>query len=601
MPEFTTHLEKTTMINAAFLHDSYLQYRIKALEKELNSFKTEDKYVKMKEAHRKETDALRREIERLKRELAQAHRETKDVRDKWFATCDDIIREEDKNARKALEQILKLKQKCFDADMRRHDEKTALVNEYEEKLAEKDKVITELKNRLAHAEALLGRDGTNTGMPTGQTPPGKKKVIPNSRRSTGRKKGGQPGHTQHVMEPPAEDQIDDTVSHEVDPAAEECPNCGGSTFLYTGRTEVKYETDVEIKVHRTKHIYYVYECADCGTLVSLAADPKLMGKCHYGPNVQAIAVSLMNTTNAAINKIPLFLSAVTNGQVRPSEGYVAKLPKKASKKLASFKKDLRLLILTRRILYWDDTVISILAKQAYLRFYGDEQISYYTAHEHKDLPGLLEDRILNYLTEETYVMHDHNTVNYNEAFHFKNLECCQHVERDLQKSADDTKHEEMSMVKSLISEAIKDRNDLAAGGTRSFSPERIAGFDARMEELLCAAEARIRLDYNPYNSRFEENVIKRLRKYHDNFFAWMSDFSLPHTNNLSERELRGAKTKKKVSGQFESIQYAGYYSDILTYTRTCRKNGINEIYALSRLMEGNPVTVGEIFPEFRKI
>lgn len=487
------------MINAAFLRDSSLQYRIKALEKELDSFRTGEKYVKMKEQHRKETDALRREIERLKRELAQAHRETKDVRDKWFTTCDDIIAEEGRNARKALDQILKLKQKCFDTDMKRHDEKAALVDEYEEKLAKKDEIIKELKNRLAHAEALLGRDGTNTGMPTAQTPPGKKKVIPNSRRGTGRKKGGQPGHKQHVLEPPAEEQIDDTVSHEVDPAAEECPDCGGSTFLYTGRTEVKYETDVEIKVHRTKHIYYVYECADCGTLVSLAAEPGLMGKCHYGPNLQAIAVSLMNTTNAAINKIPLFLSAVTNGQVCPSEGYIAKLPKKASKKLASFKRDLRLLILTRRVLYWDDTVISILAKQAYLRFYGDEQISYYTAHERKDLPGILEDRILNCLTEETYVMHDHNTVNYNAEFHFRNLECCQHVERDLQKAADDTKHEEMIKVKELISEAIKERNDLVARGIRSFSPEHIAGFDSRMEELLCAAEARNRADYNPYN------------------------------------------------------------------------------------------------------
>ena len=122
------------MINAAFLRDSSLQYRIKALEKELDSFRTGEKYVKMKEQHRKETDALRREIERLKRELAQAHRETKDVRDKWFATCDDIIAEEGRNARKALDQILKLKQKCFDTDMKRHDEKAALVDEYEEKL-----------------------------------------------------------------------------------------------------------------------------------------------------------------------------------------------------------------------------------------------------------------------------------------------------------------------------------------------------------------------------------------------------------------------------------------------------------------------------------
>jgi hypothetical protein len=130
-------LEKKTMITAAFLRDSSLQYRVKTLEKELESFKTGEKYIKMKEEHRKETGALRREIERLKRELEQAHKETRDVRDKWFATCDDIITEEDRNARKALEQILRLKQKCFDIDMKRHDEKAALVDAYEEKLAEK--------------------------------------------------------------------------------------------------------------------------------------------------------------------------------------------------------------------------------------------------------------------------------------------------------------------------------------------------------------------------------------------------------------------------------------------------------------------------------
>ena len=67
---------------------------------------------------------------------------------------------------------------------------------------------------------------------------------------------------------------------------------------------------------------------------------------------------------------------------------------------------------------------------------------------------------------------------------------------------------------------------------------------------------------------------------------------------MSERQLRTAKTKKKVSGQFESEEAAMYYADILTYTRTCRQNGINEIYALSRLTQGNPITVKEIFPEF---
>ena len=40
---------------------------------------------------------------------------------------------------------------------------------YEDKLAEKEAVINELKFRLDHANALLHHDGTNTGTPTSQT------------------------------------------------------------------------------------------------------------------------------------------------------------------------------------------------------------------------------------------------------------------------------------------------------------------------------------------------------------------------------------------------------------------------------------------------
>ena len=74
--------------------------------------------------------------------------------------------------------------------------------QYTESLAEKDAIIKELQNRLAHAEALLNHDGSNTGTSTSQTPITKNKVIPNSRRNTGKTKGGQTGHTKASLEAP---------------------------------------------------------------------------------------------------------------------------------------------------------------------------------------------------------------------------------------------------------------------------------------------------------------------------------------------------------------------------------------------------------------
>lgn len=51
----------------------------------------------------------------------------------------------------------------------------------------------------------------------------------------------------------------------------------------------------------------------------------------------------------------------------------------------------------------------------------------------------------------------------------------------------------------------------------------------------------------------------------------------------------------KISGQFQSEKAGDNYAAIMTYIMTCRKNNINEIVALKRLCEGNPLTVDEIF------
>ena len=97
-----------------------------------------------------------------------------------------------------------------------------------------------------------------------------------------------------------------------------------------------------------------------------------------------------------------------------------------------------------------------------------------------------------------------------------------------------------------------------------------------------------------YSGPPERALVKRIRKFRDNYFAWMKDFSLPTTNNLSERALRQVKTKMKVSGQFSSTENANNYAKVRSYIETCRRNGINEVVALSRLCAGNPYTVKEI-------
>lgn len=213
-----------------------------------------------------------------------------------------------------------------------------------------------------------------------------------------------------------------------------------------------------------------------------------------------------------------------------------------------------------------------------MRFYGDESISYYTAHDQKNLAGLIEDDILTVLTKETTVMHDHNRVNYNEIFSFSNIECNQHLERDLQQIADDNpEHTWASKLKALISKTIMERKELIADGIEEFGDDYVDDFKDEVKKIITNGNDENQKSTNTYNSRFEGTVLIRIEKYMGNYFRWVEDFSLPTTDNLSERGLRGIKSHMKISGQFDSEKTAKYYAVVKIYVETCRKNNINEM------------------------
>lgn len=580
------------------LYESYalMQYRIKALKNEVEEFQTGKRYLKLQEDYRRVVAGYIEEIKRLKQEIEAAHAETKRVLDIWSGQCADDWDSYRKSLEKKDAEIRKLEDKYWNYVRAMEDQIANLTKSYEAQLAEKDKVIDELKQELAHKEALLARDSTNTNLPTGQTPPGKEKHIPNGRRSTGKKRGGQPGHEKHGLEKPSESEIDEYEDHGIQDD-EVCPTCGSGDFTYTGEHDDRYEYDVEIKVKKRCIRYWIVRCNQCGQLFVTAEAPKFKDETHYGANVDAVALSLMNTTNAAINKVPMLLSGMTGGEISPSEGYLAKLQKKSANNLLQFREDLRKLLITRELLYWDDTVIWANKKRICLRFYGDETIAFYVVHKKKDLPGILEDNILQNLRKEANVMHDHNTVNYNKKFAFFNLECNAHLGRDIQKSIDETGHEALTEIGDLISKTIKDRNDLVASGVKSFDEAYKNSFNSKLSDLLVQAKKDAKENTSKYSARDEKAIVARLIKYRENNFAWVEDFSLPVTNNLSERALRRVKTKMKVSGQFFSADTGDYYALIQTYAETCKRHGINEMEAFVRLCQGNPYTVKEIFSE----
>ena len=451
--------------------------------------------------------------------------------------------------------------------------------------------IAALSDEVARLTAKLEHNSTNAGISTAKTAIDQKKRITNSREKTDLKKGGQPGHEKYEMAPFSEDEVTDTQVHEL----EACPNCGSHNLEEMDYT-IKDEYDYKVVVKKIRNRFIEYKCLDCGKIVRCPYNG-LVAKNQYGNVIQSMALSLMNLGFVSINRTRKILTGFTSDDITLSEGYLAKLQKRYAKKLLPFVDEVKTRMTSLPLLYWDDTVVFVDTSRACLRFYGDDKLALYTAHLHKDLESLIDDDILPSLSAGTVVMHDHNTINYHQGFVFRNVECIQHLERDLQKIIDIAHHSWASDLKELITSWIHKRKGLIADGISSFSPVEVGDFISKVSSILERAWTEWSIDQNRYFSGDERALIFRLEKYSQNYFEWVKDFSIPTTNNLSERSLRFVKTKDKVSGQFQSIEYASYFAAIRTYLETCARNGVNEFTALLRLTQGQPYTISELIGE----
>ena len=468
--------------------------------------------------------------------------------------------------------------------------------EFERLQLENEKLMKEKDREIARLQALLNIDGTNHGISTSQTPINKKKVIPNTRPETNKPRGGQIGHKKHKLEKFKEEEITEYCEHEV----KKCPCCNSSKIETTGEVTEKDETDYKVVVIKRRHKFIEYKCQECGKKFHEEIPQNLKEENQYGPEVQALELTLINQANVTINKAQKITYGMTNGEIDLSEGYIAKLQEKAAKRLDKFIKEMRAKIIQEPLIYWDDTVIMVNTQRECLRFYGTEKLAMYTAHEKKDKEGLDEDNILKALSKETIVEHDHNKVNYNEEYEYKNAECNTHLIRDLKKVIDNLNHKWAKNLIELLSKTNKKREWLIKKEKEEFEQDQLKKIEEKFQTIMLEALKENEEEEQKYYTDTEKTLILRILDYKEQYLLWIYDFNVPFTNNLSERGLRGVKSKQKASGQFWNIESAKWYAAIRTYIETCQRNNVNVYNALLKLAYGKPYSLKEILSNTQK-
>ena len=465
-----------------------------------------------------------------------------------------------------------------------------LENKHKQEIQEKDKEINALKKEIAKLHSIMDNNTSNSGIPTSKTKIGEKKYIPNSREKSNKTVGGQLGHKKHKLLRFSEEEATEVV--EVSPKL--CPKCGSNKIEIEKESIDKCETDYEVKVIKRLYKFKDCKCKNCGSHFHTPIPNNLKEDNQYVSTVKSLAVCLNNEIYTPFNKVVKLVEGITNGEIKLSEGYVAKLQKQASDNLDEYIEELKEYIPKQEVYGWDDGVISINTKDGILRTYCTDQVALFIAHEHKNEEGLKEDGILSNTKKDTIVMHDHILHNYNEKYQFENVECLIHLIRRLKKMRENTKHEWCDKLRELLSKANQERNKLIKEKINCFSEEYLNELTKSYDKIMEEAKEVNDEDTNNYFFKEEMNFIKDLEKYKKHYLLWAYRFDIPSTNNNSERNIRPVKSKMKISGQFKNIETAKYYARIRSYIETCKKNGINIIDACVRLMNNKPYSLNEI-------
>lgn len=218
----------------------------------------------------------------------------------------------------------------------------------------------------------------------------------------------------------------------------------------------------------------------------------------------------------------------------------------------------------------------------------------FKAHMAKNTEGMDEDGILQNLTSNTIVMHDHLLHNYCDDYSYQNAECNAHVARKLKGITINTKHKWSDDMQKLLLTTLAKRNEYISKKIMSFEPKELKKILDEYDKIVNVGFIEYKEFKHKYEFENEENLLEFFRDYKDNITFWMRDFSVPYSNNLVESLLRVIKTKMKISMQFQTLEHARYFANIRSYVETCGNFGISKTVALNRLFDGEPYSVQEL-------
>ena len=453
----------------------------------------------------------------------------------------------------------------------------SIILTLQQTVKEQAAVIQSLQDQLAKSSRNSGRPPSSDGL--------KKPRTRSLRKKTGRRSGGQKGHKGHTLKRVA--QPDHICIHQVSA----CPHCAADLqSVEPCRQERRQVFDVPpVRVEVTEHQAEVKVCPRCGGQVKGEFPVDVTQPVQYGPRLQAQA-SYLNTYQL----IPLARTCELLGDFyghTPAEAIVLASNATVVDHIESSVDTIKKQLIAADVTHFDESGLRVEGQLHWLHVASTDHLTHYDVHRKRGQDGMKAAGILSEFRGRA--VHDH----WQSYFTFEDCQhalCNAHHLRELQFVVDQYEQAWAQEMMQLLLD-IKEEVDAAPPEQMSLSPERLAHFEQRYDELIAQGlEANPPPADPPPKKRGRKkqsppkNLLDRLQQRKPQVLAFMYDFRVPFDNNLAERDVRMVKIKQKVSGTFRTLAGAETFCAIRSYISTARKQGHNVIDALHSALMDNP-------------
>ena len=436
-----------------------------------------------------------------------------------------------------------------------------------------------MRARIAELERRLGLNSSNSGKPPSSDGLRKPVRVGSLRERSGKKPGGQKGHPGETL------RRTETPDAVIDHYPSACTECGAvlTETMATGHTARQvFDLPEPQPLIVTEHRAHDCRCAACGAQTRAAFPDGVMAPVQYGQRIGAFVLYLLHSQLLPEKRLAMLMADLFD--VRLATATITRISQDCAARFQGFVDAVRDQVAAAAVKHMDETGFCIGGKTQWLHIASTMLLTFYRVSAKR---GSLLANVVG------IVVHDHWHPYYTLKGVLHAL-CNAHHLRELKALVEIEKEDWAQRMQRWLRRACHAVN-LARTRDLPLKPELIAlikrRYDAIVSDGLTFHERQPALPKARPRGRpprrVGHNLLLRLNTRRADVLRFLTDPTVPFTNNLAERDGRMMKLRQKISGGFRSEQGAEDFATIRSLLSTARK----QEWDLLQTLTADPATL----------